>query len=352
MEAEEDIVVFPRSATDKTDTQGTSHHSAHGVNQSHKLVPALHALDAGLKAPFSPHSGPTQASPLVELPQELKDIIVSFVRREDLPYLLRTSRIFRATTLPFLYHDIALGSIESETTATVNGTQHALAERQRVSLLATVSKGPQLGALIHTLRFHGRENSSTVPVLAFTPNLTTLHYHSNVCWLDVSDDTHFHCYKFASSLTHVRNTLKHLKVSYSVDTPLCAEVPYSIGHCSLKPLFHLESAEISLFTLLGPYPIDAIAFADVLPSSLVHLELVDDPCENDGGNWDEDSVWQLLVGFVKKQKWKEIVPRLKTFNVSAVLAYWDSFVPQGMVVSLKQESFEALCRENRLSCKS
>ncbi|KAF2677521.1 hypothetical protein K458DRAFT_240534, partial [Lentithecium fluviatile CBS 122367] len=262
-------------------------------------------------------------SPLLNLPQELKDVVVSHLRREDIARLRRTCRSLGTTTLPFLYQDIALQSTESNKTYPKESTASSrkLDEPHHALLLRTFFESSDLSALVKSLSFRRISPESAMPknILAFTPNLTTIHYDYFVIR---NEDcvNQINAYSLSTALRQVRNTLKHLKITYKADENYSnlELYTYSHGHCSLATMSRLEILEIPLNILLDYGPEKAPRLADVLPRGLIRFGFVPDPWNRGYRRlqqwWDVNSiepVWDLIVGFVDRGKWKEIVPDLK-----------------------------------------
>lgn len=323
---------------------------------------AQEILPSNLEVP-GPFTRPPQNSRLLTLPQELHDIIVTFVPRADLLNLYSTCAAFAYTIVPFLLRDI-----------TFDWTRPRCLQRQH-SLLQRLSQSPDLCPMIRTLTFGKQpiENTTPTEILSLTSKLTTLSYdfHTNTDYPPDggADPSPLCACCLASTLYSVKDSLTHLNINYHGWFDIAYTDAHVVGHCTLKPLSCLKTAKIPFCVLLGCDPDNAPRIADVLPSRLEELTIREDCWISEIADrqvWDmmgaerpdgvpNDVVPGIFTNFVAGRKWARDTPNLRIFNVVS-----EESESGSADVSLRGEcglvnrggkEFQRLCAENGLTCE-
>lgn len=291
---------------------------------------------------------PIQNSRLLLLPQELKDMVVDSVRSlQDLSYLSKTCLDLRETVLPFLFRDINI-EVSEDRGLHLLRTISELGDHQRFAHMIRTFK-------LRIIRCRLRSCSLVLELIQAAPKLRRLEIHYQ---LDQSQGSGSHCDNvdgnaLSSALTSVKDTLEHLKISYEfeIDGGEFAQ-PTTSGFCSLQQLHRLRTADIPFFLLLGWYPDEAPALADVLPRSLSALRFGDEDWWGDRVEWSEDLMMRKLVEYFRAEGWKETTPDLK----NVVLSLWSFHEVRGnyyreWLRDGGERNFKRLCAENGLQCE-
>lgn len=315
-------------------------------------LPSMTLPDASSDQTSTESSRPGQNSPLLNLPQELQDEILLHVPRRDLSSLSKTCLALRATTLPFLFREIVVD---------VEFLPMSPRTKLIVQSLKQTLKDTQLAGMVKILRVTQARTGSDIldQILPHTPNLSTLLYEylidqARYTWSHHTD--HIEAQRLSHQLNPVKDTLKHLKITYQIDV----RDDYINGpvsqHCSLKHLSVLSNLKIPFFVLLGLNPELAPKLGDVLPRSLVSLSFEDDVWWAES-SWNGKTCVTVPVEFVEDEKWKQFTPSLKTLDFGMRNddeSDADGAKKLGEASPLPNAGgvfFKRLCKENGLVCE-
>ncbi|KAF2657770.1 hypothetical protein K491DRAFT_714233 [Lophiostoma macrostomum CBS 122681] len=293
-----------------------------------------------------------QHSRLLSLPRELKDLIIASLghprRQDDLNNVSRACRQLREGALPELYKHIDI-DLCGERGA------HLLRPIPSPATLSSVAQ------YIRTLRLRAITDGwgrLTLDLIQAAPQVTTID-------LDYTIDQRPEAggasnaidgNALSSGLAAVKDTLEHLKISYTLRPDVFSHAAIS-GYCSLKQLETLRTAEIPFFLLLSFYPRGEEgappSIADVLPAGLDVLKFSDDEWGIDQIDWMEEAAWnedlmmEKFIEYFGEERWRQTTPKL-TKVVLSLCKFEDKFdwKPSGGVAD-----FEELCTSNGLECE-
>ncbi|CAG8389498.1 unnamed protein product [Penicillium salamii] len=139
-------------------------------------------------------------------------------------------------------------------------------------------------------------------------------------------DERINLQRLSENLGKLSGTLKHLKITGSIERLKTAEGRYegrlfiklvdngTLG--ILKPLNKLQSLHVPLVFLLGiyrPHENDPLALARSLPTGVEHLTLTDETIHPLDARWNRRGFFKLVQRYISN--WKDFTPRLRSLKL-------------------------------------